>query len=143
MQAVSTIESALRAELISLGDVTGVSSLAAGADQLCAATVLELGGSLEVIVPSDHYESTMSGSPLDEYRRLLATAGRVRVLPFSEPSEEAFFAAGKEIVGICDQMIAVWDGKPAKGLGGTADVVRYAEELGVPVRVIWPEGLVR
>jgi len=31
----------------------------------------------------------------------------------------------------------VWDGKPARAYGGTADVVAYAREQGTPVRVIW------
>jgi hypothetical protein len=137
------IRSALTDELRILSELTGVTSLAAGADQLFAAIVLDLGGSLEVIVPSARYDTTMSGSVIEEYRRLLAAAHVVRHLSFSEPSEEAFLAAGKDIAGSCDRLIAVWDSKPAKGLGGTADVVRYAKNLGVPVRVIWPDGLMR
>ena len=39
-----------------------------------------------------------------------------------------------------DELWAVWDGKPARGYGGTADVVACARENGVPVRVIWPAG---
>ncbi|GGS06128.1 MULTISPECIES: hypothetical protein [Streptomyces] len=38
------------------------------------------------------------------------------------------------------RLIALWDGKPARGYGSTADVVAYAERTGVPVRVLWPEG---
>ena len=34
----------------------------------------------------------------------------------------------------------MWDGKPARSYGGTADVVAYARERGTPVRVIWPDG---
>jgi hypothetical protein len=33
-------------------------------------------------------------------------------------------------------LIAVWDGLPARGLGGTADVVAYAKQCGRPVEVI-------
>jgi len=40
-------------------------------------------------------------------------------------------------------MFAVWDGKPADGLGGTADVVGYARERAIPVQVFWPAGLER
>lgn len=47
------------------------------------------------------------------------------------------------LVGLVDELIAVWDGKPARGYGGTADVVAYAERTGVPVRVLWPEGASR
>ncbi len=45
--------------------------------------------------------------------------------------------AGSEIlVGLVDELIAVWDGQPARDYGGTADVVAYVERHGVPVRVI-------
>lgn len=64
-------------------------------------------------------------------------------LPFSEPSEEAFYAAGKAVVDACDWLIAVWDGEPARGLGGSADVVAYARNRGKVVHVIWHEGLSR
>jgi hypothetical protein len=37
-----------------------------------------------------------------------------------------------------DRLYAVWDGKPARGYGGTADVVAEAEKRGIPVTVIWP-----
>jgi hypothetical protein len=37
----------------------------------------------------------------------------------------------------------VWDGQPARGYGGTADVVAYAKRTGVPYSVIWPEGATR
>ncbi|WP_041624991.1 hypothetical protein [Stackebrandtia nassauensis] len=42
-----------------------------------------------------------------------------------------------------DQLIAVWDGQPARGYGGTADVVDYARDHGIDVTVIWPEGAKR
>lgn len=35
---------------------------------------------------------------------------------------------------------AVRDGKPARGIGGTADIVSYARQNGIPVAVLWPEG---
>jgi hypothetical protein len=40
-------------------------------------------------------------------------------------------------------LVAVWDGQPSRGLEGTADVVAYANQRGVPVEVIWPEGATR
>jgi len=43
--------------------------------------------------------------------------------------------AGESIVNEADVLVAVWDGKPAAGLGGTADVVTYARNLGKPL--IW------
>ena len=42
-----------------------------------------------------------------------------------------------------ERTFAVWDGKPARGYGGTADVVAEARDRGTPVTVIWPEGATR
>jgi hypothetical protein len=140
---VPEITRKLRSELKALGEVTGVTSLAAGADQLFASIVLDLGGDLEVIVPATGYDSTFSGTDLETYRRLLARAHKVYRLSFPEPNEEAFFAAGMEMVERCVKLFAIWDGQPAQGVGGTADIVHYAERKSVPVSVIWPHGAAR
>ncbi len=42
-------------------------------------------------------------------------------------------AAGVWMVDRSDRLVAIWDGKPAAGLGGTGDVVAYALERGIPV----------
>ena len=52
-------------------------------------------------------------------------------------------AASKLMVDEADELYAVWDGKPARGYGRTADVVAYARDRGTPVRVIWPDGAER
>ncbi len=52
--------------------------------------------------------------------------------------------AGSELlVGLVDEVLAVWDGRPARGYGGTADVVAYAIRTGVPVHVLWPDNASR
>jgi hypothetical protein len=61
-------------------------------------------------------------------------------MPYSAPGEEAFWAAGKRVVELSDEIFAVWDGRKAGGLGGTADVVAFARKKGVPVTIIWPTG---
>ncbi|MCM3884384.1 hypothetical protein [Frankia sp. R82] len=124
--------------------LVGLSSLAAGADQLFARTVLAAGGGLVAIVPCRDYLTTFSTpSDLASYHELLGLAERTRELDFPAPTEEAFFAAGRAVAEEADQLLAVWDGLPARGLGGTADVVAYADSLGKPVTVIWPAGLRR
>jgi hypothetical protein len=51
---------------------------------------------------------------------------------------------GRAVGDRSNVLVAVWDGQPARGLGGTADVVvAYARERGVLVQVIWPEGATR
>src|SRR5687768_1067022 len=60
---------------------TGVTSLAIGADQLFARIVLQLGGSLEGIIPFAGYERTFNErQDRQEYYRLLQLASHVEVL---------------------------------------------------------------
>lgn len=125
------------------GEVVGVCALAEGGDHLFARAVLEWNGELEVVVPSQKYETTFDEKSRLEYGILLGKATRTTTLEFNSPSEEAYMAAGKYIVEHCDILVAAWDGKCARGLGGTGDVVKYAEHIGVRVIVVWPEGVER
>lgn len=119
--------------------------LAAGVDQMFASVVLELGGLLHVVVPSGDYESSFGDDEaLASYRRLLARAANTTTLrEFPGPTEEAYLAAGKTIVDRADEILAVWDGMPARGAGGTADIVHYATARGKKVTNVWPEGASR
>jgi hypothetical protein len=121
-----------------------VTSLAEGADQMFATLVLKRGGALHVIVPCKRYEESFEAAAgAARFALLLAEATTVETLPFLEPSEEAFLAAGRRVVDLSDQLVAVWDGEPARGKGGTADIVAYARSLGVEVSIVWPDGLQR
>jgi hypothetical protein len=130
--------------LSAMGRVLAMTSLAAGSDQIFAECVLAAGGDLVVIVPCADYEASFeSDDDLARYRDLLGSASEVIRLPFSAPGEEAYWAAGQHVVDAADILMAVWDGLPAGGLGGTADVVRYAETVGKKVLRIWPSGASR
>ncbi|RCG28289.1 hypothetical protein DQ384_24500 [Sphaerisporangium album] len=143
-RALAHAERELRALLAGMeAPLIGWSSLAAGADQLFAEILLRAGGELRVVVPSHGYEATFRGPGLDAYRRLLAAARVTTVLDFAEPGEPAYYAAGCLVVENCEVLVAVWDGRPARGFGGTADAVRYARGQGREVVVIWPEGVQR
>ena len=124
-------------------DVVGVSCLADGADQVFARAVTDLGGRIEVVVPAERYRDGLAEEAHGEYDRLLAQAVSVRRLPFVDSTSESHMAASKLMVDEADELFAVWDGKPARGYGGTADVVAYARDRGTPVRVIWPDGAER
>ena len=140
------IEARIRRVLLDHGadGLVGVGSLAAGADQVFARCVLDVGGALEVVVPCAGYESTFGADAERRcYESILGAAALVKRLPFPSPSEEAFMAAGVVIADSCDLLVAVWDGLPAQGLGGTADVVSYARSIGREVTVVWPDGVRR
>jgi hypothetical protein len=86
---------------------------------------------LHAVIPCYGYEGTFASQ--DDLRHFLAlrkSAAILETLNYPEPSEEAFLAAGHRVVELSDLLIAVWDGKVARGKGGTADIVGYARELG-------------
>jgi len=119
----------------------GITCLAAGADQLFARAVLSLGGQYDVILPAPDYRDTVvKPGNLADFDALLAQASDVQFMPFETSGREAYMAAGEALLTRSDRLLAVWDGKPSGGLGGTADVVAHARHVGVPVDVIWPAG---
>jgi hypothetical protein len=140
----SLVEAALDRELAEFESVVGICSLAEGADQLFARSVIRIGGTLNVIVPCKEYRLTFRDhASRAAYDELLRCADSRVDLDYVEPSEQAFWAAGKRVVEAASVLLAVWDGKAAGGLGGTGDVVRYARERDVNVKVVWPHGSVR
>ena len=125
----------------SAGQITGICSLAEGADQVFAEVLLERGGRLEVVVPCRGYlDAFDSERGRQLYRELAGRASALVQLPFSKPCPEAYLAAGLVVVERCERLLALWDGQKARGLGGTADVVDYARAVGRPTTAVWPPG---
>ena len=137
------IDRMIRAAVAETGDVVGVSCLADGADAVFAQAVLDAGGSLVAVLPAVEYRESLPEDYRPVYDRLLAQAGEVVQLPFVTPDPHAYMEAGKWMVDESDALLAVWDGQPGRGPGGTADVVAYARSRGVPVTVVWPDGAIR
>lgn len=142
--ALRYIERSLDAYISAIAAPVGVCSLAAGGDQLFAESIIRRGGTLKIVVPCYGYETTFSETAdLNRYTKLLGKASEVIRLDYPEPSEEAYFAAGKRVVDVADELVAIWDGKRARGHGGTADVVDYARSENKQITIIWPEGVDR
>ena len=120
----------------------GLTNLAAGTDQLFADAILDIGGQLEVVVPFKGYELAFANpSARHAYERLVAVANRVSILAGGGSNEESYLEAGKEVARTSELLVAVWDGLPARGIGGTADVVAYASSLGRPIVQINPNSM--
>jgi hypothetical protein len=139
------IAGVLRRELESHAgtELVGVSCLAGGPDQLFARMVVDLGGTLDVVVPAEQYRDGLDPDEQRGYDELLAKAKHIERLPFVKSTERAHLEGGQAVVDGCERLVAVWDGQPARGLGGTADIVSYARQKGVPVAVLWPQGATR
>jgi hypothetical protein len=99
--------------------------------------VLESGGRVHAVLPFAGIERSFSPSDLPAYRELVSRSS-IDVLQTPGSDEDAYLAAGKRVVDASDVIFAVWDGRAAKGKGGTADVVAYARQRGCPLIHINP-----
>lgn len=132
------VASVMREELARIAPpLVAVTSLAIGADQLLARLVLERGGTIHAVLPFANIERSFSPEHLPAYREL-AKQATVEVLDTPGTDEDAYLAAGQRVVELSDIVLAVWNGKPAKGKGGTADVVAYARSLHRSILVLDP-----
>jgi hypothetical protein len=121
---------------------TILSSLAEGADRLVVRCALDLLSHAEVVLEAvlplsvpDYTRDFDSMESRDEFEDLLAIAAVRTPMPVATSRDDAYARAGRYIVERSDVMIAVWDGRRSQGRGGTAEIVTYARERGVPVFV--------
>jgi hypothetical protein len=95
------------------------------------------------VVPANRYRDDLPESHHATYDHLIAQASYVERLGYVDSTEEAHMAGSEAMLARIDHLLAVWDGRPARGRGGTADVVRVARQRGIPVTVIWPANVTR
>jgi hypothetical protein len=116
---------------------TVISMLAEGADQLVAECVLGRRGSRLVALLPLPQPDYLAGFSDDEgqraFLRLLDRADQIIELPPTASADEAYLAAGHWLVDNCQVLVAVWDGRPAQGAGGTADIVQRARDRELPL----------
>jgi hypothetical protein len=137
---MEVVEEALRQVLAGYDQLVGVTCLADGADQIFANAVLDAGGTLTVIVPAAGYRAGLPRSCHPTYDTLYAQAATIVELDNDDSNPAAHMQASLAMLDVADRLIAVWDGRPTRGYGGTADVVDAAKERGPPVTVVWPDG---
>ncbi|UGY92891.1 hypothetical protein [Streptomyces gobiensis] len=144
-EAGELVHAALRAEMRNYrpDDLVGVSCIADGPDAWFAQSVLDHGGRIEVVVPCNGYRDSLPEWHHATYDELMEQAAQVHHAGLDASDPQAHMVGGEILVGLIDHLIAVWDGEPARGYGGTADVVAYAQRTAVPVRVVWPQGVTR
>lgn len=118
-----------------------LSGLAEGADRLVARRALRGGWALRALLPfpPERYEDDFfDADSCQAFRRLLARSTSVEVTPGVEGGTDRdgpYAVQGRMLVRRADLLVALWDGQPARGAGGTGDVVEHALEAGRPV--VW------
>ena len=118
-----------------------LSSLAEGADRIVARHVLSRPGArLVAVLPlsrADYMTDFESQESREEFLALLAEAETVIEMPARDIRTEAYEQAGRYVVEHSEVLVAVWDGLPARGRGGTAEIVAWARGLGKPIYRVW------
>ncbi len=130
-----------------------ISALAPGPDQWVAHAALELGCELQCVLPFSREESLEDirsqpdrpGGEADaEYWSLIAAASSIfeldgRIVRAANgarvPDPASYLTAGRMVLRQSDLVIALWDGRPAQGTGGTGQIVMEALKAGTPV--VW------
>jgi hypothetical protein len=134
---------------------TVLTPLAEGADRLVAKEVLKTANAeIEVVLPlarEDYLRDFAAAESKAEFEALCQKARLVHALGSSplpsagraadseEERKRAYEKAGRHVVDRCDVLIAVWDGKPSRGRGGTAEIVAYAREKKRPLIIVSSE----
>lgn len=116
-----------------------ISMLAEGADRLVAARALRRAGTaLHAVLPMARAEYTTdfaTAASRLEFDALLRRADQIVELEPRATREAAYAAAGDYLLDRCDALLAVWDGAPALGRGGTGGIVARARERRLPL--VW------
>jgi hypothetical protein len=116
-----------------------VSPLGEGADRLVASAVLRRrGATMEVALPlplERYLEDFDTQESRDEFCSLLSRADTITTLPGAPDPQVAYQRVGRYVLDRCDVVIALWDGLPPRGKGGTGWVVSGARRRGVPL--VW------
>ncbi|RZJ06340.1 MAG: hypothetical protein EON89_00615 [Brevundimonas sp.] len=125
-----------------------ISALAEGADSIVADEALTHGWTLDAVLPfarEDYAADFVDGSARDAHIARLARAEAMLELPGDRTVEGgaavAYERAGRVLLAQSDLLIAIWDGGPVRGRGGSAQIVAEAVLAGIPVIWIDPAGV--
>jgi hypothetical protein len=123
-------------------DLIIVSSLAEGSDRIVSEAGLAAGFRLEAVLPfnrSEYMRDFETEASRKEFEQLLTRASDIFELDgASDQRPRAYEAAGLFMLANIDLLIAIWDGQPAAGIGGTEAIVNRAIADGLFVAWIEP-----
>jgi hypothetical protein len=126
-----------------------VCSAAAGADIIACDAARELGIPVHVVLPKpvDAFLEDFEGpsAPDAPRAREIIRAAQDDTSDWTfrvsegEPVEPScYHEANVEMLEAADALLALWNGEPESGIGGTGEAVRAARELGFPICIVDP-----
>ncbi len=123
------------------GVMYGISSAAAGGDQLFAESCIELSIPLRILLPrpAEQFRADFDDASWQRTARIIENAISVEVTGRHEARNEQYYDCGIQTVAESQLLIALWDGEPSRGIGGTQEIVSYARKTGHPIAWIHSE----
>ncbi|HVA92971.1 MAG TPA: hypothetical protein VNL71_24390 [Chloroflexota bacterium] len=136
-QALRRLDRRFTAAGLPRPELTIMSSLAEGADRLVARVVLRRPGARLLAIlplPPEQYQADFATAASKRaFDRLLGRAEQALIAPAAPSRETAYAGAGRAMLAHCGVLIALWDGLPGRGLGGTAELVAEARARAMPL----------
>jgi hypothetical protein len=123
------------------GVMYGVCSAAAGADQLFAESCIELNIPLRILLPrpAEQFRADFDEASWQRTAHIIENAISVEVTGRHEAQNEQYYDCGIQTVAESQLLVALWDGQPSRGIGGTQEIVSYARKTGHPIAWIHSE----
>ncbi len=112
-----------------------ISGMALGWDQYVAEAALSVGALLVAAVPFAGQETKWPTHAQQHYRELLARCVRVVVVCEGGYAPQKMQVRNEWMVNKSDRMLAMWNGS----LGGTANCIKYAEQMRRPIDNLWTQ----
>ena len=125
--------------------VTAISSVAAGADLVFLKTCTELRIPAIMILPFGKMRFAEDFENAEEWKlaeSLMSISLATYVIRGKFEAPEAYQVVSRQLLEWADAFLFVWNGDPARGLGGTGETVDEARDLGIPARIIDANSLV-
>jgi hypothetical protein len=115
--------------------IAAMSSIARGSDLLFVQEVVKRKIPLLLVLPFpiSRFQQDFEPAEWNSAVNFIASAVQVEIVNIFSSDEEAYMETGSRIADRADLMMTAWNGEPAKGLGGTGDVVGYARALRKPL----------
>jgi hypothetical protein len=124
-------------------ELVGRSSVASGGDTLfaeaCRAANLKWVALLPF--PEAEFKKDFNDGDWERAKALIDHAARVETLSDIAQRPQGYLQCGLATVDGADVMVALWDGKPSRGRGGTAEIVEHTRLIQKPLVLISADGL--
>lgn len=133
------IKNAILENSVNHSEIELISGMALGVDTIFALIALKLKSkdsrfNLHCAIPCKNHSSNWFGESVKQYNHIIDSADSVQLVSNTDYTPSCMQLRNQYMVNRCDLLIAVWD----KSAGGTANCVRYAQEIGKPIVFINP-----